>query len=330
MDPNLAMETATEGAKAVTKFQEILQKIFGPQWTKNQADADAYADEKKLKTIRENSDMDIKYVDGKMSACKKTPEALAYRAERRMTEDSIRQEKNLEDIFEITSQEIQQEENVSDTPVDDDWLSRFLNIAKDVNSQGMRYIWAKILSGEIKKPGSFSLRTLETIRNMTKEEAEIFQKIMPLVVNIGEVLLVTSKSNILNKHNITYDSILALDECGLINSARDLTFGVMVAKNRQAIIHTQERMVNIIGTNDKDTEISIDCYPVTKAGKELYGILDHIVDNEYLVDLASDVYTKNRGKAIISIYAIDSISGNTINYKEDPIITFGEDVNIIS
>ena len=47
MDPNAAMEAAAESAKAFTKLQEIFQKMFNPHWTKKQADADAYADERK-------------------------------------------------------------------------------------------------------------------------------------------------------------------------------------------------------------------------------------------------------------------------------------------
>ena len=34
--------------------KEIFQKMFNLHWTKKQADADAYADERKLQTIRDN------------------------------------------------------------------------------------------------------------------------------------------------------------------------------------------------------------------------------------------------------------------------------------
>ena len=43
MDPNTAMETIGAGAKAATKLGEIIEKVFGPRWTRKQADADAYA-----------------------------------------------------------------------------------------------------------------------------------------------------------------------------------------------------------------------------------------------------------------------------------------------
>ena len=58
MDTNTAMETAKEGAKALTKFQEIVEKCLNPHWTKKQNDADIEADEKRIKLIRDNPDME--------------------------------------------------------------------------------------------------------------------------------------------------------------------------------------------------------------------------------------------------------------------------------
>ena len=48
IDPNTAVSAAGEGAKAVSKLGEIVQKMFSPRWTRKQADADAYADDLKL------------------------------------------------------------------------------------------------------------------------------------------------------------------------------------------------------------------------------------------------------------------------------------------
>ena len=99
MDPNTAMETIGAGAKAATKLGEIVEKVFGPRWTRKQADADAYSDQRKLQTIRENPDMEIVYVNGQLNARERTPEALAYRAGQRMLSDAIREENNIENVF---------------------------------------------------------------------------------------------------------------------------------------------------------------------------------------------------------------------------------------
>ena len=73
IDPNTAVSAAGEGAKAVSKLGEIVQKMFSPRWTRKQADADAYADDLKLQTIRNNPDMEVIYLNGQMSARERTP-----------------------------------------------------------------------------------------------------------------------------------------------------------------------------------------------------------------------------------------------------------------
>lgn len=52
MDPETIMETTKECSKAVSKLGGIIEKFFGPRWTKKQADADEYADQKKIDIIR--------------------------------------------------------------------------------------------------------------------------------------------------------------------------------------------------------------------------------------------------------------------------------------
>ena len=60
--------------------------------------------------------------------------------------------------------ELKDETAVADKSVDIDWISRLFNIVEDIGNEEMQYIWGKILAGEIKNPGKFSLRTLDTIR----------------------------------------------------------------------------------------------------------------------------------------------------------------------
>lgn len=324
MDPNTAMEAATEGAKALTKFQEIIQKIFNPRWTKKQADADAYADERKLQTIRNNPDMEIIYVGNEMHARERTPEALAYRAEQRQLVESIRQQHNIENVMGIAANEIAQMDNsdVSDKPVDDDWITRLFQIVKDINSEEMQFVWGKILAGEIKQPGSFSLRTLEAIRNMTKQDAEVFQKIVPLVMQTSRSQFITSSSDILSQFGISYESILRLDECGLLNSSGMLSLELRVTNHKDASVYNKETLIHIIGTDTEEIKVSFGVYALTRTGSELYKILDFTVNNEYSFAFAEKIFEENK-RTKVSVHKINFFSGDTINYRRTPLKTFG-------
>ena len=322
MDPNTAMEAATEGAKALTKFQEIIEKIFGPKWTRKQADANAYADEKKLQTIRNNPDMEIIYVGNEMHARERTPEALAYRAEQRALAESIRQETNLENVLDIAANEVSQMKDVSDKPVDEDWLTRLFQIVKDVSSEEMQLVWGKILAGEIKQPGSFSFRTLETVRNLSQSDAEVFQKVIPLIVTHGDTHCILSDTSILKKYGVRFSDVLTLGECGLIN-LEELRLQLYVTNTMKSLVHTDSRLIVIAGSTVEEKMIKLNVYTLTKVGTELYSILSHSINEPYLFDVADKLKKSNQENiSKITIHEINSISGETINYKTAPIKEF--------
>lgn len=319
MDPNTAMEAATEGAKALTKFQEIVQKIFGPKWTRKQADADAYADERKLKTIRDNPDMEIVYIAGEMHARERTPEILAQRAEQRMLTEGIRQEENIEKVLEIAAQELQQDDDVSDEAVDEDWIARLFNIVKDINNKGMQYVWGKILAGEIKQPGSFSLRTLDAIRNISQKEAEIFQKISPYILREGDKYFLLSDPKILEKYDIKYAEIMKLDECGLVNSGAHISLNLTISDSKDAEIFNTDKMLYIEGLSTNITKISFGDFALTSTGIELYSVISVSPDENIVFDVAKLIEKKNPQNIKMSIYKVNSIEGQTITYKSLPL-----------
>lgn len=318
MDPNTAMEAATEGAKVLTKLQEIIQKVFNPHWTKKQADANAYADEKKLQTIRNNPDMEIIYVGDEMHARERTPEALALRAEQRTLAESIRQEANLENVLDIAANEVSQMKDASDKPVDEDWLTRFFHIAKDVSSEDMQFVWGKILAGEITEPGTFSLRTLETIRNMCKSEAEGFQKIAPLVLKVGNSRFLTTDSGILDKYGATFEVLSALDECGLID-ADGFAFQKYTNEQNNKYFFSNDEFI-LLPSGDGPYEVEVNAYFLTKAGRELLNIIEYKPNNDYFLDVANAIWNPNLGKEFrLRIHEIRQIVNGEIAIKQPPI-----------
>ncbi|MBD3586893.1 TIGR03899 family protein [Salinimonas sp. HHU 13199] len=60
--------------------------------------------------------------------------------------------------------------------LDPDWFFAFLSLAENVYSPAMQELWGKILAVELSAPGSFSLRSLETIRLLTERDAQLFRR----------------------------------------------------------------------------------------------------------------------------------------------------------
>lgn len=319
MDTNTAMETAKESAKVLTKLQEIIEKCFNPHWTKKQNDVDIEADEKRIKLIRDNQDMEITYVNGQMSARQRTPEELAQRAEQRMLAESVRQEKNLENVIEIASADLLSGNEVVDENVDDDWITRLFNIAKDVSSTEMQYVWGKILAGEIKRPGSFSLRTLDTIRNLSQREAMVFQKMLPLIIEGGGDYFITSKSSIYTEYDVTYDDIMLLDECGLIVSDGMISSTITISTD-SIIMHNKN--LALLAENVKhEKSFTFGLHSLTNAGKELLHILNYEPNDMFFIRF-SKWFSEENNHTKLAIQQIKSINGTKIQTTGETIREF--------
>jgi len=108
--------------------------------------------------------------------------------------EQIRQA-NLDNIVKQAALELPQA--VSVEPVSPDWVLRFIGVAQDVCEEQMQQVWARILAGEVAKPGSFSKRTIEFVKTLEKNEAESFTLLSQFAFldNTGWPLLIL--------HNVT-------------------------------------------------------------------------------------------------------------------------------
>jgi hypothetical protein len=77
--------------------------------------------------------------------------------------------------IEYLSRESEQVSDKPETP-EEDWLNIFERYAEDASSEKLRDLWARVLAKEIRKPKSFSLRTMRFISELDSETAQLFQK----------------------------------------------------------------------------------------------------------------------------------------------------------
>jgi len=91
-----------------------------------------------------------------------------------------------------------------------DWFLRFFECASNISNEDMQILWARILSGETYNRGSFSLRTMELLRNMSYEEALDLQWYSQFRVEspFNEIILLSSKEQFYSAEDAT-DGIYA-------------------------------------------------------------------------------------------------------------------------
>ena len=62
--------------------------------------------------------------------------------------------------------------------LDEDWMNVFSVHAENASSDRLRQLWGRILAGEVRKPGSFSLTTLRVISELDQRIASLFQDVI--------------------------------------------------------------------------------------------------------------------------------------------------------
>jgi hypothetical protein len=84
----------------------------------------------------------------------------------------------------------------------------------------MKRIWGRILAGEVRGPGSFSVRCLDIVRNLSKAEAELFQHLAPYMID--DKMIVPQNDFV---GQINYGAHLMLVDAGLMVRDKVRRFG---------------------------------------------------------------------------------------------------------
>jgi hypothetical protein len=99
---------------------------------------------------------------------------IETRAIARTLKRETRRQNNIEGITSKAIKALPPPEMVSEQPVDQDWIARFFEGCQDVGNEQMQQIWARILAGEVARPGSFAPRTLSIVHDLTTTDATLF------------------------------------------------------------------------------------------------------------------------------------------------------------
>ena len=292
-------------SQPLTKLVETvsggIDTLYKPWHLKRMAKAKAEEIRLISEAITQNAMLPINYQHGNVGIDSTDVQNLILRTEQRLLQDEMKKQQNMDAIVANAAEELQGKGKVSETPVDEDWSTRFRNIAKDVSSEEMQFIWGKVLASEVENPGSFSLRTLETIRNLSKKEAATFQKIIPFIIRMNRECFFASDKDIMEKYGIAYADIMVLDECGLVELS-GVSYNPMIKEGEFRELVTDERVAIIRGTSDTSVKVTFYAYALTNAGRELYRILAHSSNNDYFMDICEYIFKKNTSKIGITVH----------------------------
>ena len=185
---------------------------------------------------------------------------------------------NSSSVVESAADELGDKE-VTDHEPDPDWTARFFDCVQDVSSEDMQKIWARILAGEVESPGRTSLRTLDTLRNMTQRDADMFKDICDFVILKDFVF---HDDSVVIFSAISYDKLLHLQDCGLTNVGPNLVKKLTWSSREELLLSYHASSLMITRNTDANAVLAIPEILLTTAGRELFQLTQCTWNMEYL------------------------------------------------
>lgn len=303
----------------ITKLIECASTGIGiayqPRLVRKMADARRYEINQISQAIRENCDVLGTYTNNGIEVSLPEFTDFLKRAEYRKRITEIKEQQNIENVLDETAQLLEGTATVTSEPVDEDWLNRFFNSVKEISNEDMQIIWARILAEEIKSPNTCSFRTLETLRNMTRVEAELFQKISRCTIQSGRFRFLPQYKSYLEKEKINYEEIIKLSEHGLISTngmeSINTTFeeeSIIYTFNAQVVMLVKKRPGQV-------NKLTVPSYTLTTVGKEISNLFENEISTDSLLEFAQCVKRENM-PFVISVFPILKRDENAFTYDD--------------
>lgn len=223
------------------------------------------------------------------------PEEYIKKASSKFAAKVIKEQLNLDRITLNAANELSNNKqidinNKESEEISEDWLNEFENLARLKSSEDMKLVFGKILSGEIIKPGSFSIKTIKLISQLDNQAAKLFQVFCSQSISMragqnildGRVVSFTGNaaSNSLTSYGLSFGELNVLQEYGLIISDYNsyVHYSPCIANEQNqvdAILHFQGKNFGLVPSDKEkyDKVLQLHGVALTKAGKELMDII---------------------------------------------------------
>ena len=211
---------------------------------------------------------------------------IRSRTAERLARQEVRRQGNIENIVLHTAGLIQDRNiKASDPDPAEDWVAAFFEECKDVSDEDMRVLWARLLAGEIQTPGSFSLKSLATLRVISKHHAELFQVLANFLAQLGEKFMFpyvqnTTEEVLSREAGINYDQFLELEEFGLLH-AGDIHVTATHQKPLELLWDGKRYKIEPNGHAPLASYDGLCVRPLTMVGTELYSLCSPTPNLEY-------------------------------------------------
>jgi Protein of unknown function (DUF2806) len=235
----------------------------------------------------------------------------------RSVSDAIRQELNLAEAITHAEEHLKSaEQGPPNDWVSTDWLYRWRDAAGQVSVKELQEMWGRLLAGEVKAPGSFSLRTLEFVRNLSVRDADEISRLARFAVSTW---VYCGQPALLEDEGLTYEFLLRMQELGVLSGVENgmaMTFsGSQLAATGEAFRSNGRAIVVRAGDRSRTLQLSV--YKVTQLGQEVMRLGSFAAHEPYLIAICREI--KGQGFNVTLARCAQGTSNAVQIFDEQPI-----------
>lgn len=194
---------------------------------------------------------------------------IVERAAEVLLAKELRKQINREAIAKKTIELLPAPGDLAESPqakIDDDWLNVFARYAEEATSERLRDLWARVLSGEIRQPNKFSLRTLRFIAELDQDTAQNFES------HLGGLLANNMLLRDVGLRGQSFSKLLQLQEVELLTGVGS-TIDKLFEFHDTTVISINHLGNKIILTAPENTEYRIRAHLLTSVGVQIASII---------------------------------------------------------
>ncbi|KGJ89798.1 TIGR03899 family protein [Colwellia psychrerythraea] len=180
-----------------------------------------------------------------------------------------------------------------------DWFSRYIALSEEVSNATMQDLWAKILAGELTKPGTFSFKALQVFRDMSIYDAKLLAKACSLAIKDPNKKGIRLISGVYQQPGLlNFFSKQRQQYCNL--SHYGLNYADLLALSENHLIYLQESESSLISKGEalqftynglplkftaKKSNVCLQFYKFTPLGAELAHLISDKSNDEFFAHL---------------------------------------------
>ena len=201
---------------------------------------------------------------------------LTRRAAQRWIAEQTQFQQNMETITAVALPDLNEEADPSS--MDNDWLVNFFDKGRKISDDEMQGLWARILSGEANRPGTFSKRTVNRVAELNQSEAELFTRLCGFVIvwqtpgPYLQPLIFDDQAEIYNNHGINFSRLYHLESIGLIRNVSPLTGLIRGKLPKHCVVTYHGRSLALELPGNAGNKIGVGNVIFTSIGAELESI----------------------------------------------------------